>query len=97
MFSLLWPTNITRLVGDCSYRQMLPAANFDMFHLILLDCELPLCRRLDSAIVSLGSETSCLWLRPKSNVRLWREGRPLEKTCHVFVRSTLKIKERKRA
>ena len=88
---------ITRLVGDCPYRQVLPAANLDMFYLILLDCELSLCRRLDSMIVSLGSETSCLWLHSKSNIRLWRERRPLEKACHVFVRLVQEIKELKRA
>jgi hypothetical protein len=56
-----------------------------MFYLIFLDGELSLCRRLEGTIVSLGSETSCLWLHFQSNIRPWREGWPLEKTCHVFL------------
>lgn len=47
---------------DRAYRQVLPAPYLDMLYLIFLDCELSLCRGLNRSVVSLGSETSCLWL-----------------------------------
>jgi len=93
MLSLLRSTGITQLVGDCAYRQVLPATDLDMLYLVLLHRELSLCRRLDGTIVSLGSETSCLWLRSRSNIRERRVGWPLEKTCHVFA-TVLEIEER---
>ena len=53
------------------HRQILPAADLDVFYLVFLDCEPTLCRRLNGAIVSLGSEAGCLWLCPQRYVRAW--------------------------
>ena len=61
------PSRISvQLVWNCAYRQLVPAAYLDMFYLIFLDCELSLCCGLNSTVVSLGSETSCLWLHFQS-------------------------------
>jgi len=67
MISVQW-------VEGCAYRQVLPAAYLDMFHLIFLDCELSLRHGLNCTIVSLGTEASCLGLCSKSDVRPSRAG-----------------------
>ena len=65
------------------YRRVLPAAYLDMFYLIFLDCELSASRGLDCSIVSLRSETGCLWLYSQSDIKHMEGVTATLKTRHV--------------